>query len=414
MKDKRYFWVIVLLAFFMLLLQSSCSRLAEQPDGFVNCQNGTNPTPIDSTFHFPGDLLFIKRDKSEILTFNGETHQFTSIFSMPDYAIADVSPLSHDGKTLVASYQDPSDMKTLSVIVLSPEGITKSNKIVMPLLEQKQEKTVEWFSSDWVNNYYLQGSLFEEGITGDELSGKWLFNPYKLEWKSLADILKDLNIAELSGVLISPDLTKVLYVNSQYHLALYDLSRKENLWEYNDYDGVFPDEQSSMLDDAVWSPDGKMLASPLTNKDGVPISLVLDKNGEIINSIYSGNYQHGYSWSKDGQFLAFYEDRCNTIDSIIRCESRPVIRIVATKDGLLRDLCSLSKDILPAQSIETFRIIWSPDQQFMAYSSTNHKTGQGGIFLQKLNDPQIRIIDISDDALILLGWSPEHWNKARP
>ena len=91
MKNKRYCWIVFLAAVLMLLLQS-CSRPATNIDNLVSCENGTNPTPIDSEFDFPGDLLFVKRDKSEILAFNGKTHQFTSIFHLPNNGTADVSP----------------------------------------------------------------------------------------------------------------------------------------------------------------------------------------------------------------------------------------------------------------------------------------------------------------------------------
>lgn len=413
MKNKRHCWIIVLVALLLLLLQS-CSRPAMNIDNLVSCENGTNPTPIDSEFDFPGDLLFVKRDGSEILAFNGKTHQFTSIFRLPENGTADVSPLSRDGKTLVVSYQNPSDMKNLSVIVLSPQGIIESSKILIPPLGHNRERIIQWASIGWVNSDLFQGVLFEKGMVGDELSQNQFFNPYKLEWGSLNVMIQDLDVDPVGGFLFSPDLTRVLYVNSEYHLALYDFSQKKNIWEYHDYDGISPNEQSPILEDAIWSPDGNMLALPLTNEDRVPIALILDKDGQIINSIYFGNYQHGFSWSKDGQFLAFYEDRCTTIDSIIRCEARPVIRVISTKDGLLRDLCSLTEGILPTQSIRNFRIIWSPDQEFLVYSSANHETGTGGFFLQKLNDPEVRIIDVKDDSLILLGWSQEHWEKAQP
>jgi hypothetical protein len=370
MKNKRYCWIVVVAAVLLLLLQS-CSRPAMNIDNLVSCENGTKPSPINSEFEFPGDLLFVKRDKSEILAFNGKTHQLTSILRLPEYGTADVSPLSPDGKTLIVSYQNPSDMRNLSVIVLSPEGIIESSKIPIPPLGDNRERIIQWATVGWVNSDLLQGVLFEKGMMGDELSQNQFFNPYKLEWGSLNVMVQDLDLDPVGGFLFSPDLTRVLYVNSDYHLALYDFSQKTNIWEYDDYDGISPNEQSPMLEDAIWSPDGNMLAIPLTNEDSVPIALILDKDGEIVNSIYFDNYQHGFSWSKDGNLLAFYEDRAT-----------PVIRVISIRDGLLKDLCSLAEDILPTQSIRGFRIIWSPNQEFLVYSAANHETGRGGFFLQ--------------------------------
>ncbi|HLP43792.1 MAG TPA: hypothetical protein VK145_00765 [Candidatus Nanoarchaeia archaeon] len=88
---------------------------------FVNCENGLHPVPLEQAFQFPGDLLFMRYDRSEILSLNGETHKFTSVFRMPGNDIYDVSPLSQDGKTLVISYRKPSDRKVLLLIRVVPE-----------------------------------------------------------------------------------------------------------------------------------------------------------------------------------------------------------------------------------------------------------------------------------------------------
>jgi hypothetical protein len=405
-----------LLILLTLLILSACSKQVDRTDGFINCNNGTSPTPIEQNFKFPGDLLFMRSDGSELLAFNGETHEWTSVLHMPsggDYA---VSPLSRDGKTLVISYKEPSELETLSIMLLSYRGSIEYKKANLPSLEANRNKAHSWFPVHWINSDYLQGVLSEEVIPGERLWESWLLNPYQSEWKSLPRINNNLDQAEGSGFSISPDLTRVLYVNNEYHLILYDLNQNKVLWEYSDYDGVIPQLTSPTLSNAIWSKNGALLALPVADKDREPGILILDNNGKIINSISFGNYQHGFSWAEDGQLVAFYEDRCSTIDCMDRV--RPVIRIIDMRDGLLRDLCSLGEDIVPTQGTYSGRLIWSPDQQFLTYTTMiTHweppsEALNYGIILQKLNDPQIRIIHIEKHAMILVGWSKYHWTSA--
>jgi len=294
---------------------------------------------------------------------------------------------------------------------LSNRGSTEHRTVLLPTLESNRNINISWSSVDWANNSYLQGVLFEEGNTGDESWESWLLNPYQPVWKSLSGVVKELNQAKESGFLISPDLSRVLYVNNRYQLILYDLTQNKTLWENNNYDGVVPSLTSPVLSDATWSKDGKFLALPIINENNTPAILILDKDGKIINSVDFGNHLHGLSWSEDGQTLSFYEDRCAAADCIDK--ARPVIQLISMQDGSLRDVCSLPENIIPVGGIVNNRIAWSPNQQFLAYSFWNGQTMQDGIIFQKQNDPAVRILQIDNDDLILLGWSEYHWTNAK-
>lgn len=409
-KHKKERFRSTLLILFVLTIQLACSKQPAISDGFTNCDNGKNPTPIERDFKLPGDLLFMRSDRSELLAFNGETHELISIFRIPGDGFYDLSPLSQDGRTVVISHQDSSELETLSITLLSNRGTAENKKLHLPA--GKQNKTYLWFSVDWANSNYLQGILSEKGNTGAELWESWLLNPYQLEWKSLSNIMNNLDLAEETGFSISPDMSQVLYINEQYQLILYDLIHNKTLWEYSDYDGIFPRLTSPNLSDAVWSTNGEMLALPITRDKGrTPGILIFDKSGKIINSIYFGDYQFGFNWSKDGQLISFYENRSTSIDGIGKL--RPVIRIIDMKDGLIRDLCSLNEQVEPSQGISNNRIVWSPDQQFLAYSSWGSSENmKDGIILQKLSDPQVRIIEVDTNTMILLGWSAYHWTSA--
>lgn len=410
MKNDNSLLKSALLIFASLAL-STCSGGLSGNDGLISCNNGIQPIPIEQEFKMPGELLFLKRDRSWILAWNGETHEFSTVLSIPSDGSYDVSPLSRDGQTLVISHRDPSNAEYLSVTLVSSSGIIESKKVPLPNLKSNRTVNISWYSVDWVNEDYLQGVLYEEGRTGDELWESWLLNPYQLEWKPLSGFVNDLNQANKSGFLVSPDLTRVLYVNNQYQLILYDLSQNKILWKNDNYDGVIPGLTSPNLSDAIWSKDGEFLALPTTNESNGSVVLVLSRDGKIINSANFSNHLHGLSWSKDRQALAFYEDRCVTADCIDKAS--PVIQLISMKDSSLRDVCTLPENTLPVGGIINNRIVWSPNQQFLAYSFWNGKTMQNGIVFQKLNDPDVRILQINNDDLILLGWSEYHWTSAK-
>jgi len=352
----------------------------------------------------------MKRDTSEILAFNGETHELKSIYRPPSEGFYDAS-LSQDGKTLVIFYQKPSDKNTLFIIILSNRGIVETKNIPLPIWEQIQGKANAWLSGGWVNNNYLQGILYDRENPEDKLWEPWLLNLEQLEWKSLSNINNTLDPVENSGFSISPDLTRVLYVNKQYQLVLHDLIQNEAIWTYSDYDGLNPFVHSPGLADATWSEDGKMLATTISNNanQNQPSILILDQSGKILHLMDFGTGQLGLSLSNNKKFLSFWGNQSTGLTTASGW--RPVIRVMEISAGLVRDLCMLSENLAPWGGI-----IWSPDQQFLAYTVQDINTKRDELIIQKLNDPQLRILHLYDESqnFDFLGWSKEHWDKAGP
>lgn len=378
--------------------------------GFVHCQNGVNPTPIKQDFKFPGDLLFAKKDTSEIVAFSGETHELASIYTPPSDAFYNTS-LSPDTKKLITFYQVPSDRKTLFIVILSNLGTIETKNIALPISEQIQGKANTWLSGGWVNDNYLHGILYDRENHEDNLWEPWLLNLEQLEWISLSSINNTLDPVENSGFSISPDLTKVLYVGQPYQLVLYDLTHNKILWEYSDYDGINPVMTSSILADATWSEDGSMLAMPISNNanQDQPGILILDQTGKILHLMDFGTGQLGLSWSNNKKFLSFWGNQRTGLT--VANSSRSVIRVMDTENGLVRDLCMLGENIEPWG-----HVFWSPDEQFLAYTVQDRNAKREELVIQKLNDPQLQIVHLYDESQSyeFLGWSKEHWDKAEP
>jgi dipeptidyl aminopeptidase/acylaminoacyl peptidase len=410
MRIQKHSCLIILSLLLTSLIQSACSNPVTDASGFVNCQNGANPTSIKQDFKFPGVLLFAKKDTSEIVAFNGETHELASIYTPPSDAFYNTS-LSPDSKKLIIFYQEPSDRKTLFIVILSNLGTIETKNIALPISEQIESKANTWLSGGWVNNNYIEGILYDRDNHEDNLWESWLLNLEQLEWKSLSSVYSNLHPAENSGFSISPDLTKVLYVNREYQLVLYDLVQNKTLWTYSDYDGIHPFVNSPRLADATWSEDGKLLATTISNNanQNQPSILILDQSGKTLHLMDFGTGQLGLSWSNNKNFLSFWGNQSTGLS--ISSGSSSVIRVMDIENGLARDLCMLGENIVPWGSI-----IWSPDQQFLAYTVQDGNAKREELIIQKLNDPQLQIIPLYDESqnYQFLGWSKEHWNKTEP
>lgn len=393
----------IILLFLMSLILSSCSRPVTDISDFINCQNGTNPTQIKRDFTFPGDLLFKKKDTSEIVAFNGQTHELVSVYKPQSDRFYDMS-LSPDGRKLIIFYQKPSDGTALFIIILSNRGAVETKNIAFPHSKEIQGTASAWLSGGWVNNNYLRGVLYDkENFSEDHLREQWLLNLEQLEWKSISSINNTLDPEENSGFSISPDLTRVLYVDQQHQLVLYDLITNKAVWIYSDYDGLRPYIHSPILADATWSDDGKLLATTISNNanQNQPGILILDQNGKILHLIDFEIGQLGLSWSNNRKFLSFWGNP----------GSRSVIRVMDVENGVVKDLCMLGENIEPWG-----QIIWSPDQQFLAYTVQDRNAKREELIIQKWNDPQLQLIHLYDESqnYEFLGWSKEHWDKAEP
>jgi dipeptidyl aminopeptidase/acylaminoacyl peptidase len=404
MVHRKKFSVTLLLAFLVLLIQSSCSKEVLDMDSIVNCSNGTNPVPVGKDFQFPGDLLLLRSDHSEILAFNGETHKLTSVFKMSSDDFYDVSPLFPNGDKLVLSYQKPPDKETLFITILSNHGIVETKSIPFPVWGKDQKKPNAWISVDWVNSSYLLGELFDQDNHEDNVWEPWLLNLDRLEWESLSNKNKSLDPIKNSLFSISPDMTKVLYLNEQYQLVLYDFSQNKAIWTYSDYD--WPKFLG-----ATWSKDGKILATINAHAatEYQPAILVLDQNGEILHLMNIGTMPSSLSWSNDAKSLFFWAYQSTGLNAT--SGSRPILRMIDMNTGLAKDLCMLSENVAPVGSI-----LWSPDQKFLAYNLQDNNAKRNKVIIQKLNDPQLRAIQLDDETpyFEFLGWSKEHWSNVQP
>ena len=327
----------------MVLYLAGCSGVTRHNQSILPCLEGKSPVNMDENDKFSGDLIFRNNEKGEIVAFNGETHEITPLFRVENGEFWLASPLSWDRKSLVI-YPYPSNVSNdgfLSMSIISFQGIAKQVKI--PLSMPDPKKTYSWTASNWGNEEYLQAVFFEQGNTGDEISEIVLLNPFKQEVQTFKDFVKTTNRGEgEDGYLLSPDLTRALFINNQYYLTLYDVARQNELWTYTKDDGAMMILGSSDLRDTIWSKSSDLLLvpAPLAQDTGKgTVILFVDRDGSIVNSISFENYQHGFSWNSNENLLAFYGYECDLVGCTTNYKS--VIRVLNVDQNVVTDVCSL-------------------------------------------------------------------------
>ena len=397
------------LLFLVLLtgMATSCIQSKERSPSFIPCNNGTKPMPLDQATKLPGSLLFTTRQRTEIFALDGETHEIISLATpiSPEQTFR-TAVLTPDGNSLVISQIHSQVEKELMVQLVSSDGSTKVQTASFEERFVETKSNFSWNPTLWINESLLQGYISSGNY--EEPGINILFDPFQGKWINLTQIFDIPDAAQESGFSISPDLSRVLYVDDQFHLVLYDQSAKHTLWEYTEYDGINPDLQSVSLREAAWSQDGTMLATPISIKSSlIPGIMILNKDGKVVNLLPTGVRSFGLSWSHNQLFIAFFENRCTTLDCIGNLI--PVIRLYSVKDSLVYDQCLLAGETVPVANIQNQKIVWSPDDRFIAYGFWSSTSYQNGIIIQELGKEQVKAFAVDGKDLIFLGWSEYSW-----
>jgi hypothetical protein len=396
--------ICVLLIFYQLV---GCLEITNRKNDISACTNGASPINIAPGFQFPGTLLLYDTTQSLILSYDGKTHAFTTLMDLAEFENENVSSLSPGGQWLLVSKQSLGDPNIVALFPLFNTGQAESKKFPVPESDDHVLRYFRWTNDDSFLGWTQRNEFYSYGI----------FEPLVSQWHPLEFDSLTFYKGNRSGIAISPDLKRVLFVNSEFSLILFDLQSNQILWKNSEYDGINPVSSSPVLQPAIWSEDGSLLAVPTSrrvNDDGEHGILVLDKSGDIISSAHFENRPFGLNFSHSKKYLAFYEER--PIQQSPAADRVPVISLMGTETGEVFDLCMLHQGTDPTHNIESQTILWSPDDAYLAYNygdvpPQRNTENKNGIIIQKLDGDQIRLIPSGDSNLILLGWSSHPWNR---
>ncbi len=317
-----------------------------------------------------------------------------------------ISILSPDSKRLLVSHPKMNGPDILDINILSSNGEIERKVLSLP---KSDDHILRYFN--WVNNSSILSYI---QINGSQLYG--LFNPITPRWHPIE--LRALSLYaysdnRVSGIALSPDLSRILFVDNYSNLVLYNLEENKKLWEDTEYDRISPTMQSVMLQPSIWAEDGSMLAIPISqqknNAEEYKI-IILDKNGQLLRSFLLNDRPGGLNFSHNNKYLLFFANHLITSDN--RVKDIPIIKLFNYDTAQVTDLCIMDTDTSPVHNIEAGKILWSPDDKYIAYNYGNApplRNVKNGIVIQKLDSEQIRLIPSEDHNYILLGWSPYQW-----
>lgn len=400
--------LLIMLLLVGMLLLTSCRVINTNTGPISVCTNGKKPIPIEKDFKFSGTLLIYDTSQSSILAYDGIKHEFTTLMNLSGFTNYNVSLLSRDGKWLLVSQPKLNDPTSLEIYLLSNSKQVERKDLSLP---ESDDNTLRYY--DWINQESFLGY-----ITKNKVRIYGLFEPFAPRWKPLEfGSVAFYTYAEngVSGIAISPDLSRVLFVNSTSDLLLYNLQENKALWQNTEYDGLNPMMQSVLLLPAVWAEDASLLAVPTFRKNSTTDQygiLVLDKSGNLLKSSFFENRPFGLNFSHNKKFIVFYENHLLPPTPALHADSIPVIRLFNTETDKLSDLCVLDTGTAPTHNLKGGRIFWSTDDAYVAYNygdASPQGNIKNGIIIQKLDSEEIRIVPAGNHNLILLGWSSYQW-----
>jgi hypothetical protein len=360
----------------------------------------------------PAGLLgtLIVKDDLQLFALNGQSLSSNLLLDLTLIDSWDLIGLSPNGQWFAYLARATSPNAPSHVNLLSVDGRIVSQEISSFPTPLNSSKNYPWGVVAWINN-----ELMLVSIRDDNLDFVAILDPFTGEWKQ--DFIEDLpNRYPGSGVAISPDQTRALYVKGSdaisLSLVLWDLTHHMELWYQNNYD-VSPMTQSVTLATVAWSPNSQNVAFT-DGRLGEPVDrtrlYVLDRDGTRLRPVrpnVSDNRAYGLSWSPNGRFLATVSTMAGEHPELAKNE----ILIYDSETDIAVDMCPIPENMSPTENLETRRLIWSPDSQFLVFGlGSDQLSEENRLVLLNIHNGEVRLLKKQARATFA-GWSEFSWGK---
>jgi hypothetical protein len=204
-----------------------------------------------------------------------------------------------------------------------------------------------------------------------------------------------------SSVIYDPTLTRVVYLDDDQHLVLWNLREDREVWRY-----YYPFLIGSDLPVPVWSPDGQKLAQAVQSVEPgalpvphAPLELRITDGAGAVTQHVMANYEFLFqfprdmSWSPDGRYLVFYYTSPDEEPSIYY---RPQLLLWDTATEAVIDYCLTATG--PG-------VVWSPDsRQFSANVYDLSGAEEPGFLNVVVDVDQQRVFEIRDTPGSAQAW----------
>lgn len=371
------------------------------------CTNLESPSILDASASLPGTLLFWS--PPNIVVLDGPTLSESLVEYVIKGGYIDYFGLSPDSQWLFYAMVPPAQENPLELYLISATGERIMQQLTLPAFLLPDADI--WYipSSAWIGNNYLLinlGKYSRENTS--EMEAIALFDPFVGTWERA--IFENLpGRYDESGVALSPDLTRALYITGSTlgvdnQLVLWDIGAEKELWSQKFLAGP-PYEQLVDLAPSVWSKDSSFVAFPISANDYRTSLYIVDRDG-IQQEVRPGakeSASRGLNWSPDGRYLAFVSYVTNDSDTL------GVIVYDRVANQVL-EICTLGTRLSATHNIEAGTLVWSPDSRYLVF-------GMGEDWAQE--DNRLLLLDIFTGEVTLLkqgklisliGWSTaESW-----
>jgi WD40 repeat protein len=363
-------------------------------------KNGIEISPPDN-FGIPGTIIY-QKDFQGLYTIGSSPLAHSTLPVDEEQRILAFG-FSPDGQWFAFSPLESSPngepiFETAKIILLSADG--ERIEHTLPIEDFSDELQVahvlQGFSgySHWINNKTIYAALYsmnpDPNTTRHINDLPKVIDPFMGIWRK--DLLKDLpewSNSYAKG--ISPDLTRMLYLSGD-GLFLKDLEKGIDIWHDQDLFAPF----GALM---FWSPDSETVAyANLFDSPEDRTVVLISRDGavkEIMgpNALLSELLVLNLRWSPDGHYLALLAWKGEGEELSVY--------IYDYETGKYLSECPIAKYTSRGPDI-----IWSPDNQFIAYSSVEYP-------LIIMNVQSGEIIQLAEKANAL-GWSdrfPIIWSQ---
>jgi len=330
-------------------------------DTIPNCQNFEHPTPFSDLKIIEGKFFFSSLDRANLFSFGGMPPKLKPVYR-PD-SRTNLFSFSKDGKWLLAYSNEPESVTSsndrYSIQLISKDGSIQDKVIDLSrMTEFIHDSGSETFfplvwQFEWVDPHIVK-ILVGYGETRpiwyifgyyDILQDTW--------WDDNLQYVPDREAYEWTD--LSPDLTRLLYINSNHEIVLWDLPKQHEIWRSNP-DGFQPAPKARWTSDsqkvAFWSVD-KLDEIQLINRDGDGYTSVRKpKYPSESQNLSIGSF--GFRWSPDNRLIAIWgiiRDDQNSLQT-------PMLYVYDLQNESYIFRCQVGES---TDRVYIWNFFWSPD-----------------------------------------------------
>jgi WD40 repeat protein len=365
------------------------------------CQGESQTVSEVDNFGLGGVIAYYDAEQNGFYTFGGFPSLYTQL-PISGTIHTKLVGFSPNGEWLAYELDSP----TIGLLSSKGEEIVKTIDIkgFYSQLPEGSELCGWNTNPEWINNDLIDLSLcYRESAPQVIMKNYDLFavlDPFSGTWRE--DFLSDLpERLEFSHAVFSPDMDRVLYVNKDHTLVLWNLVKQSSIHIKQPFDF----KTLYYADDPllVWSPNSNLaaIAAPEDELQLIPDTwqrgvYLLGREGgkgqKITNFLaeFDSFTSYGLRWSPDSRYLAFSVAHTNGE------EDRQTLYVYDLEAGNYIFQCDLDL-------ADPIRFYWSPDNQFIAYTYYYASP----LVVISLNTGETYIVT---DRAIIGGWSDQFTN----